>query len=103
LVLFNYPANPVSSSKNRVDPAEVNKSNSPQSDESIIRSSAVLTDPRTEEVSLDASSGKRKERGEKMTVSTLRKTAPKKKTTPALNQAQKPGKLSTTILLKRKC
>jgi hypothetical protein len=34
-----------------------------------------------------------------MTVLTLRKTAPKKKTTPALNQAQKPGKLSTTILL----
>lgn len=59
--------NPVSSTKNRVDPAEVNRGNSPQSDdESIIRSNAVLPEPRTEEVSLDASSsGKRKERGEK--------------------------------------
>jgi hypothetical protein len=64
-VLFDYPVNPVSSTKYRVDPAEVNRGNSPQSDESIIRSSAVLPEPRTEEVSLDASSGKRKERGEK--------------------------------------
>lgn len=45
----------------------MNRGNSPQSDdESIIRSNAVLPEPRTEEVSLDASSsGKRKERGEK--------------------------------------
>jgi hypothetical protein len=55
-----------------VDPAEVgrlNKSNSPQSDESVgeHRPEELLVEHRPEEllVSLDTSSGKRKERGEK--------------------------------------
>ena len=63
-VLLNYAANPISQTKNRVDPAEVNKRNSPQSDESI-GSSAVLIELRTEEDSLDTRSGKGKENGEK--------------------------------------
>ena len=69
VILLHFTANPVSQTENRMDPTEVgrlNKSNSPQSDESI-GGSAVVMEQRREEllVSLDTSSGKRKERDER--------------------------------------
>ena len=50
-----------------MDPAEVNKSNSPQSDESIGSSAVLMEPPQKEEppVLLDTSNVKRKERGDK--------------------------------------
>ncbi len=69
VILLHFTANPVSQTENRMDPTEVgrlNKSNSPQSDESI-GGSAVVMEQRREEllVSLDTSSVKRKERDER--------------------------------------
>ena len=68
-------ANPVSQIENRMDPTEVgrlNKSNLPQSDESI-GGSAVVMEKRREEllVSLDTSSGKRKEWDERNEISNI--------------------------------
>lgn len=65
-----------------MDPAEVNKSNSPQSDESI-RSSAVLMEPGQKRSRWIQAAEREKKEEKKMTVLTLRKTAPKKRTTPA--------------------
>ncbi|EFX62973.1 hypothetical protein DAPPUDRAFT_336116 [Daphnia pulex] len=85
--------NPVSSTENRVDPVEGYRGNSPQSDESIIRSSAVLPEPPTEEVSLDASSGKRKERGGKNDSTDIEEDSPEEKEDSCIEPSSKSRKV----------